>query len=114
MTYKEVYTMLGTAGIPVAYNQFSNATPKEPPFICFLFNDSDDLIADNYNYQPIRTLRVELYTDYKDFELEQTVENIFITNKIPFDRDETYLDSERMYMIVYEADIVITEEINNG
>lgn len=114
MTYKEVNTMLSSVGIPYAYNQFDNDTPQEPPFICFLYDHGDDLIADNTNYQLIRMLSVELYTDTKDFELEQTVEDMLNANGLVYSKQETYLESERMYMITFEADVVITKENDNA
>lgn len=114
MTYKEVNTMLSSVGIPYAYNQFDNDTPQEPPFICFLYDHGDDLIADNTNYQLIRMLSVELYTDTKDFELEQTVEDVLNANGLVYSKQETYLESERMYMITFDADVVITKENDNA
>ena len=61
MTYKEVNTMISSIGIPYAYNQFSQDDGQVPPFICFLYDSaSNDLMADNYNYQPIRPLTIEL------------------------------------------------------
>lgn len=114
MTYKEVNTMIASIGIPYAYNEFADGTGIAPPFICFLYGDnSDDLIADNFNYQAIRPLSIELYTDNKDFELEATLESALITNKLPFIRQETYLESERMFMVIYDTQIVVTGDPEN-
>ena len=110
MTYQEVNTMLASIGIPYAYNQFDNDSPQVPPFICFLYDDSNDLAADDINYAKIRGLSIELYTDNKDFTLEQTVEDTLSGSGLVYYREETYLDSERMYMVSYETEIVITEE----
>lgn len=109
MTYKEVYTMLSGAGVPVAYNAFPTDNPKAPPYICYLWTGSNDFAADDTNYQAIRPVQIELYTNDKDFELEAAVEAVLKANSLPFTRDETYLDSERMYMIVFRTEIVITE-----
>lgn len=110
MTYKEIATMIESIGIPYAYYQFPDGTGQACPFICFFFSDSNDLAAENTNYQKIRTLNVELYTDNKDFALEETVENVLNSNGLVYDRSESYLDSERMFMVVYTTDILITEE----
>lgn len=110
MTYKEIDDMLESIGIPYAYNQFDNDTPQELPFICFLYDESNDLAADNVNYSQIRQLSVELYTENKDFTLEKTVEDTLTENGLVYSRSETYLESERMFMVVYETEIVITEE----
>lgn len=110
MTYRQVATMINSIGIPYAYYQFPDGTGQACPFICFFFSDSNDLAAENTNYQKIRPLNIELYTDNKDFALEETVETVLNSNGLVYDRSESYLDSERMFMVVYTTDILITEE----
>ena len=110
MTYKEIATMVESIGLPYAYYQFPEGTDQACPFICFFLDSSNDFAADNTNYQKIRSLNIELYTDNKDFTLEQTVEEILSGSGLVYYREETYLDSERMFMVSYETEIVITEE----
>lgn len=114
MTYKQVATMIAGIGLPYAYYQFPEGTAQACPFICFYFTNSNDLAADDTNYQKIRPLAIELYTDNKDFTTEAAVESALNRNGLVYAREETYLDSERMYMVTYTTEIVITEEINNG
>lgn len=119
MTYKEVADLIKTIGIPFAYDHFVAGDPDnpapDPPFICFYYDDkSDDLAADNTNYARIRPLTVELYTDNKDFTMEQTVENALNGAGLVFSRSESYIDTERMYMVAYMTEIVLTEEIKNN
>ena len=109
MTYKQVAEMVGSIGVPYAYYQFPNNTGIAPPFVCFYFDSSNDFDADNTNYQRIRPLSIELYTENKDFTLEQTVENVLNQNGLVYSREETYLDSERMYMVTFMTEIIITE-----
>ena len=109
MTYRQVAEMVSSIGVPYAYYQFPNNTGIAPPFVCFYFNSSNDFAADNTNYQRIRQLSLELYTDNKDFTLEQTVENILNQNGLVYSREETYLDSEKMYMVTFMTEIIITE-----
>ena len=109
MTYKQVAEMVGSIGVPYAYYQFPNNTGIAPPFVCFYFDSSNDVAADNVNYQRIRPLSIELYTDNKNFTLEQTVENVLNQNGLVYSREETYLDSERMYMVTFMTEIIITE-----
>ena len=110
MTYRQVATRINSIGIPYAYYQFPDGTAQACPFICFFFSDSNDLAAENTNYKKIRLLNIELYTDNKDFALEETVENVLNSNGLVYDRSESYLDSERMFMVVYTTDILVTEE----
>jgi len=111
MTYEELNTLISGFGLPYAYNEFPDGTEQEPPFICFLFGDSSsDLMADNMNYQPIRPLSIELYTENKDFNLEMIIEAGLTAAGLAFVRSETYLGSERMYQIVYDTTIILTQE----
>ena len=109
MTYRQVAEMVSSIGVPYAYYQFPNNTGIAPPFVCFYFNSSNDFAADNTNYQRIRQLSLELYTDNKDFTLEQTVENVLNQHGLVYSREETYLDSEKMYMVTFMTEIIITE-----
>lgn len=110
MTYQEVAALLASIGLPTAYDHFEVGNAADPPFICFYFEGSDDLAADNSNYQRIRPLTLELYTDNKDFSLEETVEAALNSAGLVFSRSETYIDSERMYEVVFTTDIIISEE----
>lgn len=122
MTYKEVAQIIGTipldeGTIPFAYHHFPENDPDNPapppPFICYSYAYSNDMIADNVNYQHIRELVIEVYTDNKDFDIEAAVEAKLTANEIVFSKSEEYIGSEHLYMVTYSAQIVITEE-NNG
>ena len=112
MTHAEIKTMLASVGVPTAYYQFPEDTGQQPPFICFFYNYNNDFLADDTNYQKIEHLIVELYTDNKDFSLESAVEAALTTHGIVYTRNEEYLGSEQMYLVVYESDVIITEETN--
>lgn len=117
MTYKDIASMIDAIGLPFAYDHF-DADPQnpapDPPFIVFYYPGSDDLAADNTNYQRIRPLTVELYTDNKDFSLEETVEAALNGAGLVYSRLETYIDTERMYMVTYATEFVLTEENDNA
>lgn len=110
MTYRDIAAMVEEIGVPTSYYQFPRNTEIAPPFVCFFFEDSDDFTADNKNYQKIRPLSIELYTDAKDYGLEQTVEDLLDSYDLPYSREETYIENERLYMVTYTTDIIITEE----
>ena len=107
MTYVEISNMVKSIGLPYAYNEFPEGTQQAPPFICFLYDSSDDFAADNVNYAKVRHLVIELYTDNKDFSLEQTVETTLATNGLFYTRNETYLTSEQMFLVTYEMEVCI-------
>lgn len=114
MTYQEISTMIDSIGIPYAYYQFPEGTGQACPFICFFFPMDNDFVADGVNYQRIRTLDIELYTDTKDFALEETVEQVLNSHGLVYSREETYLDSEKMNMVTFETEVLITKENDNG
>ena len=103
MTYQEVKQMVESIGIPYAYYQFPEGTDQPCPFICFYFTDSNDLAADDTNYQR-----------NKDFTLENTVEAVLNQHGFVYARDEAYIDTERMNMVTYTIEVIITEVNENG
>jgi len=107
MTYKEIATMVKSIGLPCAYYQFPEGTSQAPPFVVFFYTHSDDLYADDSNYQRILTLNIELYTSEKDFEQEAALETILKNNHMTYYKEENYIDSERMWQIAYEMEVII-------
>ena len=110
MTYKEVTAMIAEINVPYAYYEFTKDTAVEPPFVCFYYPESDDMYADDSNYQKIEHLTIEVYTDQKDFALEATTESVLRSHGLTWARSETRIDSERMFEVIYDMEIVITEE----
>lgn len=108
MTYQAIATLAASAGLPTAYYQFPMAEAQAPPFLVWLITGSADEYADNSNYQRIETCQFELYTDAKDFALEQTVEAALSGAGLTWRKDEGFLDSERMHMTTYQFQVVIT------
>lgn len=111
MTRKQIATIINSVGVPTAYYQFDVETIQRegirPPFICFYYDHSEDLYADNSNYEKISVLIIELYTDAKDFILESTIENTLNQNEITYTKNETFIDDEKMFMTVYESEVLI-------
>ena len=112
MTTQEVAAMIAEFGIPSAYYQFPDNTEQATPFVCFFYSGDNDMKADDSNYRKIEHLNIELYTDNKDFALEQTVENVLRSHGMVWDRGEEWIESERMLEVVYEMDVIL--EVTNG
>lgn len=110
MTYKEIYTMVYNIGLPCAYYAFKEGTATAPPFIIFYYPNADDFKADNSNYIHITQLNVELYTDEKDFVKETAVETALINAGLTYHKEEIYIDSERMYEVLYTMEVLINGE----
>lgn len=92
-------------GIKTAYYQFSEGSlPQGAPYLVYFIPNHDDFIADNSNHVKVAVLRVELYTNFKDFTTEGLVEAILPG---PYSKETTYIDSERIYETIYETEVII-------
>ena len=107
MTYIEVASMVESIDLPFAYHQFPEGTDQEPPFVVFFYSTTDDVFADGINYQRIVTLNIELYTSEKDFAQEAALEKILENNSLTYFKEESYIDSEKMWQIAYEMEVLI-------
>lgn len=103
MDEKELYELLNSLHIPVAYDHFvlSDTTKVEPPFILYRSAESAQFKADDHIYFKTKQYLVDLVTDYKDIDLENMLEEVFAVNHIPWDKTEVYIDSERVYQVTY-------------
>ena len=110
MTRDEIATMISGIGLPFAYDHFKEDQPhpKGPPYICFIYTDDSDLMADNVNYARVTGLMIELYTDDPRFDLEAAVEMALTENELPFAKDgPNYIQSERMYQTTYDTEVLL-------
>ena len=105
MTYDGITNMLKEAGLPLAYDHFAEGESPEPPFLIFLFPGSDNMFADNGVYFKISQLNMELYTDKKDPELEERLEDILTAHEMPWENSEVWIESEKMYEVLYQTEI---------
>lgn len=107
MTYKEVAKMVKSIGLPYAYYQFPEGTNQKLPFVCYFYGGIDDIHADNSNYQRIERLNIELYTKDKDFAKEAMVETALANYEMSYLKEDSYIDSEKMWQIAYEMEVII-------
>lgn len=107
MTQQEVYQMAKEMGFPAAYHHFEEGQSPDPPFIVYLHPESNNFAADGIVYQKIHELNIELYTDKKMPEAESKVEDVLEKYGIFYEKTETYLDTEKMYEVIYEMEVLI-------
>lgn len=103
MTATELYNLLKTLNLPVAYDHFEQKTNAkvEPPFIVYREDEPFTKKAEDVTWHKSNNYIVELATDIKDVELEETLEQLFTNNDLPYDKEETYIDDERIFQIRY-------------
>ena len=109
MEYDDIVSMLEEACLPLAYDHFAEGESPDPPFIVFLFPASDNFKADGRVYAKIQELNIELYTDKKDPPLEKRIEDILDAHEVAYEKSETWIESEKMYEVLYRAELLIKE-----
>lgn len=111
MKETEIYDMLNQLGLPVAYDHFQENSDgrqsQPPPFIVYMYPGTENFFADGITYAGINQLDVELYTDSKSLEIEKQLEQVLKSHGIGYEKTESYLESEKMYMILYETEVLI-------
>ena len=101
MTIENLVEMLQEMNIPFAYDHFAEGESPEPPFICYLIPGSDNFAADGKVYFKMNEVRIEMYTDFKDWDLESRVEGVLDGHEIFYNKSETWIQSEKLYEVMY-------------
>ena len=104
--------MVDSIGLHYAYYQFDEDTAQAPPFVVFFFSTSNDLYADQTNYQRIDSLSIEFYSSEVDFDTEETIETILNDAGLTFYKEQSFIESERIWQTAYDMEIVLTPEQN--
>ena len=102
---EELLQIVKEMGIPFAYDHFAEGESPNPPFICYLLPDSDNFAADGRVYQRIDEVHVELYTDVKEPATEQALEAALDGAGICYQKEETWIESEKMYEVLYSFEM---------
>lgn len=103
MEHIDIYNLLKTLKIPVAYNHFDVKQNVKPPFIAYRENNPETFKADGKTYYRPYEFEIELVTEKKDIALEKNIEDLLDTNNIPYDKsDEVWDDDEKIFHNFYE------------
>lgn len=99
MTELELYTLLVTLSMPVAYDHFVDMSGL--PGIVYREATDNVFYADDGAYFAQNQYEVVLITKYKDTTTEESLETLFTNNDIAFEKQEYFNDAERVYFIEY-------------
>ncbi len=105
MSYEKIFEMMQEIGLPFAYHHFAEGESPNPPFVVYLSPGENTFSADNLMYHSFKRLDIELYTDEKSPETEQKVEEILRQHNIYYTKTETWIESERLYEVLYETEV---------
>lgn len=105
MNEKDMFDLLSTLSttIPVAYDHFEQYPDKKVPIPFILYRNTDTFTqkAEDITWQKWNNYIVDLVTEKKDVTLEESLETLFANNGLPFDKEENFIDEERIYQIRY-------------
>jgi len=105
VTYLDIIAGMESIGLPCNYHKWSRAPAL--PYTLITHTESDDLVADNYNYFDIGNYRLELYTATKHPPTEQLVEDWFKAQRIPYRKSSPgFIDSENMFLTAYDIQLI--------
>ena len=105
MTYEEIAEMMQEIGLPFAYHHFAEGESPSPPFVLFLSPGENTFGADDLMYISFKTLHIELYTDEKSPEAEESVEEVLHQHNLYYTKTEAWIESEKLYEILYELEV---------
>ena len=105
MTYEEICEMVQEIGLPFAYHHFAEGESPSPPFLLFLSPGEHTFGAGDLMYISFKKLDIEIYTDEKSPETEERVEEILHQHNIYFTKTELWIESERLYEVLYETEV---------
>ena len=61
--------------------------------------------ADNLVYHHFNRLDIEVYTDYKDPDMEATIEEVLTAHELYYEKSEVWIETEKMYEVLYELTV---------
>lgn len=105
MNYEEINELMLEMGLPFAYHHFAEGESPKPPFLIFLSLGENTFSADNRMYFSFKKLNIELYTDEKSPETETEIEAVLRHHHIFYNKTETWIESEKLYEILYELEV---------
>ena len=101
----ELDEIFAEIGMPFAYDHFAEGESPGPPFICYLLPGSRNFSADGKVYQKIDEVRIELYTEKKNLDIEERVTAVLDRHGIFYDQSEVWIASERLYEVMFSFDL---------
>lgn len=106
MNLNDFYEKLKELGLPTTYYEWEVGKVPELPYIVYYESGKNPFYADNENYFATKLVTVELYTEYKDTELESLLEAFFNSQNITLsDVYENFWTDEHLHEVSYEFEI---------
>ncbi len=96
--------------IPIFYNFGKIDDNNLSNYITYYdITDQSILYADNISYVKKQVIQISIFTQERNFLLEEELEQILENNKIIFKKIQNYyLNSEKIYITIYEVYLINT------
>lgn len=108
MTPEDIEKMLKGMEVPFRYHHFTQKEMENIPLpiMVWLVNGTDNFFADGRAYHKIKKLDIELYTEHKDWNLEEKLESILTQHGISWElKASEWLQTENMWESLYEMEV---------
>lgn len=102
MKLEELNAGLSELGFPVAYNHFAEGHVPKCPYIVLNGLGTDNFSADGIVYHEIEDIDIELYCKKKDQVSEKKIADFLTENKIYYEKNEEYIETEKMIQVIFE------------
>lgn len=102
-TLSELYDVLKSTNLPVAYGFFPEEEKVPLPCITYQVAYSGNFAAENRVYEKIENVDIFLFTKTKDPSIEATLESALVGADIFWDVTETYLSDQKAIQRIYEV-----------
>ncbi|MFJ7950776.1 hypothetical protein ACIQZG_04510 [Lysinibacillus sp. NPDC096418] len=90
---------------PTRFSHF--ISKQEPPFICYIDTDYDNVSADNEVIVEGVYIDIELYTKTKDLTAERKIKDFLNTNKLPYGQSPTiFIESEGLFQCIFSITLI--------
>ena len=110
MGVKELKVMVEELGLPFSYDHFAQGESPAPPYVCFMLSEAEPFAADGVVYVEIASVRIELYTETKDPEVEALVDALLTGREFCFVKGESWVSAEGLYQVVYSFQVCLARD----
>ena len=113
MTYKDIAELIkkiaDTIGCDYHYYTEEEAGVVKTPYLLFDYPQSNDMYADDANFQRIQTVRIEYDSKQKAFRAEKDIEALLKDAELSYTKESTMYEGQSAYGVMYEMEVVINE-----
>lgn len=109
MNQVQMIALLNTLTLPSFYGQAPVGTVL--PFLTIHSDQPDNFAADNGVYVEKWNFRLDLYSVAKDLTHEAEIKKLLNDNGIYWTKTEEYIDSENVWEVEFEFEVLGNEEV---